>query len=353
MASIRKRVLPSGKVKYDVTVTKRGAPRLYQSFDVKNRALAWARDTERDIERGAWRSMDMAEQNTLADLLLRYSREEAHKKRSGKAIQQRIERLCRHDITKYPLVSITPERLAQFRDRRMSSRAQLGGPLGKTSRPISSQTVRHEMILIGTVIKHAMREWGLGLPQGNPIQFVKLPAQSKARDRRTTDQEFERLVSAARASKSLRLGDAIELAVETSMRRGELCNLRWSDIDLQRRTAHCRMTKNGTSRNVALSPRAVEILGAIPRREGDTEKFVLGFSPSSLTRAFVRLRDRLGMEDLRLHDLRHEATTRLVDRLNGNLIDVRSMTGHKSLAMLLRYTHPRAEDVARKLSEGR
>lgn len=349
MASIRKRVRPDGRIRYDVTVTKRGAPRLYQSFDVKSHAQAWARKTEHDIERGAWRSTEMAEQSTLADLLGRYGREEAPKKRSAKGMQQRIERLCRHDITKLPMISLTAERLAMFRDSRMKSQAQLGGPLGKTTRPISSQTVRHEMILIGTVIKHGMREWGLVLPAGNPMLTVRLPAQGKPRERRTNGNEYERLLDAARSSKSPRLPHAIELAVETSMRRGELCNLRWSDVDLEKRVAHCRITKNGESRNVALSRRAVEVFQSLPRRDGDDEQLVLGFKTAGLTRAFVRLRDRLGMKDLKLHDLRHEATSRLAAKLNGDLIALASMTGHKTLSMLQRYTHLRAEDVAKRL----
>jgi integrase len=133
------------------------------------------------------------------------------------------------------------------------------------------------------------------------------------------------------------------------MRRGELCNLHWSDVDLKRRVAHCRITKNGDARDVALSKRAIEIFQSLPREEGDAEELILGFKATGLTRAFVRLRDRLGMKDLKLHDLRHEATSRLAEKLNGDVIALSSMTGHKTLSMLKRYTHLRAEDVARKL----
>ena len=346
MASIRKRVLEDGTVRYDVTVTKRGAPRLYASRSTRALAIAWARETERDIERGAWRGTAMAEEMTLGQLLERYSEEVLPSKRSGADLQGRVRRVMKHSIVRLPLIALTPEQLAQFRDMRLKSTVQLGGPKGKTTRRISGQTVRHDLALIRAAIRHALREWGLVLPAGDPVQHVRLPPQSKGRERRTEGDEFERILAEARSSKSPKLAAAIEFSVETTMRRAEVCALRWKDINFERRIARCLVTKNGDPRDAPLSLRAIAVLQSLPRRDGDNDELIFGMKPGGYTQAFNRIVDRLGLQDIRLHDLRHEGASRVAKKLNGNVIALAKVTGHKTLAMLQRYTHLRAEDVA-------
>ena len=346
MASIKKRILKNGTVKYDVTVTKRGAPRLFKSCSTVALAKAWARETERDIERGAWRGTAMAEGMTLGQLLERYSEEVLPTKRSGTDLQARVRRVMKHSIVRLPLIALTPQQLAQFRDMRLKSDVQVGGPKGKTTRRISGQTVRHDLALIRAAIRHALREWGLLLPAGDPVQNVRLPPQSKGRERRTEGNEFERILEEARHSKSPRLAAAIEFSVETTMRRGEVCNLRWKDVNFERKIARCLVTKNGDPRDAPLSKRAVVVLQSLPRKDGDDAELIFSMKPGSYTQAFNRVAVRLGLQDIRLHDLRHEGTSRVAKKLNGNVIALAKVTGHKTLAMLQRYTHLRAEDVA-------
>lgn len=166
MASIKRRVLKDGRVKYDVTVTKRGAPRLFKSHSTKALAVNWARETERDIERGAWRGTAMAEEMTLGQLLERYSEEVLPTKRSGTDLQARVRRVMKHSIVRLPLIALTPQQLAQFRDMRLKSDVQVGGPKGKTTRRISGQTVRHDLALIRAAIRHAHSGMGPGLAGG-------------------------------------------------------------------------------------------------------------------------------------------------------------------------------------------
>jgi integrase len=95
---------------------------------------------------------------------------------------------------------------------------------------------------------------------------------------------------------------------------------------------------------VPLSIRAVEILkGVQSPREGR----VFPIGADAVTRAFDRACRKAGIEDLRFHDQRHEATSRLFEK-GLNVMEVASVTGHKTLQMLKRYTHLRPEDIARK-----
>ncbi len=132
------------------------------------------------------------------------------------------------------------------------------------------------------------------------------------------------------------------------MRRGELCELRWEHVDLKdpnEATAHLPHTKNGFLRDVLLSNRAVDMLHALPRR---LDGRVFGLRPDSVTQAFARATARAGIEGVRIHDLRHEATSRLFERGVFDSMEVASITGHKDLRMLKRYYHPRAKDLAKK-----
>lgn len=348
MASFRKRVI-DGKVRWDATVTRRGAPRQTKTFQTKHAGECWARDIERDVERGAWRSTDFAERTTVGQLLQRYADEIAPTTRSASTWQSRARILIKSDIAKLPLIALSSEHVAKYRDARLRTRAMGGGREGRPQeRFVSNQTVRHELGLLKRAIGLATREWGLNLPAGNPLNNVKLPPQGRARDRRAEGDEYERLVKEAYASRSPHLGQAIEVAVETAMRRGELLSLEWQDVDLKRRVAHLSMTKNGEARDVPLSRRAVTVLKSMPRPIRGGKVFKL--SERGFSQAFKRLCSRLEVEDLRLHDLRHEATSRLAAKLHGDVMALSAITGHKTLQMLKRYTHLKAEDLAKRIA---
>jgi integrase len=138
----------------------------------------------------------------------------------------------------------------------------------------------------------------------------------------------------------------VKLALETAMRQSELVRMHWQHIDLKRRTIFLPHTKNGESRTVPLSPDAVNVLTALPRGiKGDVFP---GVTTEAIKKAYIRAVRREGIEDLHFHDLRHEATTRLFER-GLNIMEVSSITGHKDLRMLRRYTHLKAEDLAKKL----
>ena len=155
------------------------------------------------------------------------------------------------------------------------------------------------------------------------------------------------------------------LQLETAMRRSESLNhTSWKDVDLNKRTMKLVETKNGEERTVPLSTRAVKVLQSIPRRISGR---IFGNKPNSMTRAFIRAREKARQRhieerhqrgeapdpdflvNLRLHDIRHEATSRLFELGTLNMMEVSAITGHKDLKSLKRYTHLNAEELALKL----
>ncbi|MFO7766484.1 MAG: site-specific integrase [Pelovirga sp.] len=136
-----------------------------------------------------------------------------------------------------------------------------------------------------------------------------------------------------------------QLALETAIRQGELLSLEWKHVNLSRRTVYLPETKNNDAREVPLSSKAVAVIQNLPRR---IDGKVFGVSGSHVSKTFQETCKKLSIENLRWHDLRHEACSRLFEK-GLNPMEVASITGHKTLQMLKRYTHLKAEDLARKL----
>jgi integrase len=140
----------------------------------------------------------------------------------------------------------------------------------------------------------------------------------------------------------------IILAVETGMRRGEILGLRWEHVDFVRRIAHLPLTKNGDSRDVPLSLRATETLRELAGQNDRDAERVFPVSGDCIRLAWEHLRQRAGVGDLHLHDLRHEAVSRLFEK-GLDIMAVSTISGHKTLSMLKRYTHLKAEDLVSRL----
>lgn len=205
-------------------------------------------------------------------------------------------------------------------------------------------------MILSHLFEVARKEWGIHVY--NPVRDIKLPPHAKARERRlrsgeekTEDEEIF-LLAACQEARNPFLLPIVRLALETAMRQGELVSLRWEHIDLNRQIAHLSDTKNGEARTVPLSSTAIRVLRSLPRSLHG--QVFPGLTTEAVKRAYIRAVRRARIEDLRFHDLRHEATTRLFEK-GLNIMEVASITGHKDLRMLRRYTHLKAEDLAKKL----
>jgi integrase len=157
---------------------------------------------------------------------------------------------------------------------------------------------------------------------------------------------MDRLLSALVQTGPWYLRPFLLLCVETGMRRGELLSVRWTDVDLRQHTMRVLKTKNGHPRTIPLTPLAAETLRLLQR----TDEQVFPVSPGAVRLAWERLRRRAGLQDLRLHDLRHEAVSRFFE-YGLSVPEVALISGHRDLRMLDRYTHLRPERIARRLAE--
>lgn len=328
-----------------------GYPSRWSTFDTKAEAEAWARRIESEMDRGVFVDRTEAERNTFEDLLRRYAEEVSPLKKGGPDEILRIQKVCRDPIAQYKVAALSGKVFADYRDRRLKGDAK--------HRPVTGSTVNRELTLLSHVLNVARKEWGVHLDV-NPVSIIRRPRENRARTRRLLAGEEQRILAALETLESVQRDDhgrfadgcrnalvrpIVMLAIETAMRRGEILSLCWTDVFLNERFIRLHDTKNGETRDVPLSTRAVEILKNLPRHESGR---VFPTTGEALKRVFMRACKRAGIEDLHFHDLRHEATSRISERLD-NILELSSVTGHKTVQMLKRYYHPRATDLAKKL----
>lgn len=348
MASITKR-----GDKWLVRVVRKGFPQINKTFTHRKDAEAFAAVTEGDIARGTYRK-DTGNRVQFRELLGRYMREVTPQKRGAVKEAYRVEALLRAGSVARPMLDkfvadLTPHDVAAWRDCRLKE--------------VSASTLKREWIILSHCLEVARLDWGhAGIE--SPFKAVRRPEVRDARDRRLSADELAAVVS---ATGSAELGAFIRLAVETCARRGELLSLQWRDIDLKKRIAKLSadQTKNGTARVLPLSPAAIDQLRAMPRRLDGGQVFSL--KPDSASQAFRRavMRARkehgqrcalAGVEPdpsfligVRLHDLRHEGISRIAEK-GWSALEVAAVSGHKTLALLQRYTHLQPEKIAQKLA---
>ncbi len=354
-----------GPLQWRALVRRKGFSAFSRTFERERDAQAWAREVEVAIGR-----RDLAEVRrltgsgeelggTVAQLVDRYERDVLPDVTDKKSLAPRLKRI-RARLGALSLAMLTPQEVAAWRDERIKAKASVG-------------TIRHELNALSKLLGHAVSEWGIEGAR-NVVRDVKKPALAKGRNRRVTPVELTYLLRAATYTPPDRpkeapapgLSQLIQLAVETSMRLGELLALQWANVDLKARTAHLPDSKNGESRTVALSTKAVATLKTLKKVQRIDGRVFSWAASDSVSHPFRRCTRRaLAMyqadmkaagkkpakgflEDLRFHDLRHEATSRLFEK-GLNPMEVASMTGHKSMQMLKRYTHVEAAKVAAKL----
>ncbi|MGC8603521.1 MAG: site-specific integrase [Desulfomonilaceae bacterium] len=343
------------RIGWQVRVRKKGYPQQVKTFRTKAEAERWARTIESEMDRGAWLDRSEAERTTIGELLDRYAREVLAERKHCTPELSRLKTLKEH-FASTSVARLASSAIAEFRDRRLKEQ-------GRGGKSVSGQTVKHELGLLHRVLKKAEREWGIALPLGLPTEKVQAPKLPQARDRRLQDDEGDRLLDECAKAQNPWLRPVLLFAIETAMRAGEMLQtkgktdeesgerpiqttgLLWKHVDLDKRTAYLPETKNGTARAVPLSSVAIEVLRALPH-SGDGRVF--GTTYEAIHLSFARACRRAGIQDLRFHDLRHEATSRFFEK-GLNPMQVAAITGHKTLQMLKRYTHLRAEDLAKML----
>ena len=192
--------------------------------------------------------------------------------------------------------------------------------------------------------------WGLVPAGSNPCRFVT-PYRTRRLERFLTEEEFARLGHALDELETggrlpVHAAAALRLLMLTGCRCGEVLTLRWEDVALERNEIRLRDSKTGP-RVVPLSPAAARVLAGIPRPP-DNPWVIAGREPGArqthIADYWYRVRERAGLDDVRLHDLRHSFASRAL-ALGEDLTMIGKLLGHKKIQTTARYAHLARDSV--------
>ena len=336
MANIQRRIAKDGTESYRVQVRIAGFPPQSATFNRKTDAKAWAVKTEAALREGRHFPAREAKRRTLAQLVDRRLAEIEREQPHALPKQRQILGWWKDQLGDYALAHVGPDLIAEKRD------ALLTENVGTAEAPEyrAPATAKRYLAALSKAYSEAVKEWRWTAE--NPVSKVSKPSEGPGRVRYLSQAERGRLLEACRASPMRELELIVMLALSTGMRRGEILELRWPDVDLKRRQAVLHKTKNRERRAVALLPRVVELLAAHAKvRRLDTD---LLFpqpgkqKPLDIEHHFSQALARAKIEDFRFHDLRHTTASYLA-MSGATLAEIAAVLGHKTLAMVKRYAH--------------
>lgn len=385
MATIRKIEGERG-VKYRVEIRLKGFPPQTARFDRITDAKKWAQDTESAIRDRRYFKTAEALRHTAADTIDRYIKDKLPHRKRVIDVMKHLS-YWKEQIGAYTLADVTPSLIGEVRDRLYNDpivttrkeqqrvKPESGKGRGKivekvieTKRQRNTATVNRYMAALSHCLTVAANEWQW--LEVNPMPKVAKMKESRGRVRFLDDDERARFLAACQESKNPILYPVVVLALSTGMRLSEIMNLSWSDVDFSRGRILLEETKNGERRAAPLVGKAFELLDSMkknkvrridtnlifPKRltaieaaklkanstkdkqQTKTKPEPVGNCSASLRTAFLFAVKRAKLENFKFHDLRHSAASYLA--MNGaSLTDIAAVLGHKTLAMVKRYSH--------------
>lgn len=338
--------------KYRALVRLKGHRPLQASFDTEAEARQWGKAREDEILAGIQHPRASDTIHALAERLLKEIKDNGGTPNHGLAYGMSMVQSTKikHPIADIPLGKLTREAVTNF----CASPKITNG--GKASHAL----VEFRLTWVRRLLRHCARVWSMQVPNVVPASIDTLKSsgrtgQKTERDRRVTDDELNRICKAARELTFERrqyecnYDDFFRVAMLQSFRRAELANLLWADLNPEEMTAYLKNRKHptkkvGNNQYAPMMHEAIEIL----LRQPKLGPRIFMASPSEITRAFRAAAKKAGVSDIHLHDLRHEAISRLIESGESEQA-VMMYSGHRTSRMLARYTHL----IAKRMSKAR
>lgn len=326
MATIRKL-----RSKWQVLIRRKYSSPIYKTFIKKEDAVRWARDTEVKIEQGLYQDLALAKITKLKDVLAQYRDRISINKKGFEQERYKINKLIRSDIANKNLSELTSLILLDF--------------IEQQKKFVKASTINKYITLISCAINFAEQFLGVGLNK-NPLECIKRLKESEFMGQAIEIHEEALLLKHAELSKLYWLKTAIILGIDCGLRRGEILKLKAEDINYINNTAILRDTKNGETREIGLSQRAIQEIKKLPITI-DGKLFPCK-RLDTFTFYYRQLQRWSGVKK-RFHDTRHTFASRKATQ-GWSITEIAAQGGWKQLQVLKRYTHIKAEYLAKKMN---
>ncbi len=328
MATIRKR----GE-SWRVEIAKKGI-RKSATFSTKTEATKWALFIESQIDAGEYSPVPKM---TFAELIDKYVEEVTPSKGGARSEALRLNRIAKTPLGAVLLEELSKADFEKWQEKRLTE--------------VSVLSVLRERVSLSAVVTQAIKWEYL---KNNLLSLVEKPKEPPPRTRRYSQEEIDRLLFVSgfdfgKPSETMisRVGASVLFAIETAMRAGEICNLKWEDVNFEKSTAFLPKTKNGFARTIPLSSMAVEILKHLEGVKNEGNPTVFQVKSGSHDAIFRKMKELAGLadEDLHFHDTRREALSRLAKKVD--VMTLAKISGHRDIKILLNtYYAPDMSDVA-------
>ena len=313
----------------------RKGERITGSFDTEAEARVWATKTEARLDAKVTKAQIRQTPTNVSTAALfdQYALEVSPGKRGGRWELIRLLALSRHPVFQGIAADLDGAALAEWRDERLRS--------------VKASTVNRDLNLVSAVFTRAMKEWRLPLNR-NPVSDLMRPPQPRGRDRLVSEDERALIVRELCWDGETAPSDLMQwtawafcFALETGMRQGEILAIRRQH--LHQTWVHLPLTKNGDSRDVPLSTRALALLALLP----DVGDRLVPLSSGTCGAYFREAARRAGVAGITFHDSRHAAATAMAEKLTA--LELARVLGHRDLRATAGYYNQKASALAGKL----
>lgn len=338
MATIEERRGRGGKKVFRVKVRLRGQGEESATFNRLTDAKHWAAKIEDAIRESRYFPRREGAKHSLSEAIDRYKRDILPRKSYSTSLTQlgQLE-WWRGALGNKAIGSVSSADISTCRDQLIQE--------GK-----SASTIIRYIAVISHLFSIAEKEWQW--IKDNPVRAVTKPREPEGRLRYLSDEELSRLLNACTTSWNPQLRSLVLVALCTGMRKGELLNLQWSQVDLKSKVVVLTETKNKTRRHIPLVTPAYNVFLELWKKRSDADQSSLfvfprpdGRGPVDIKRPWYDAVKRAKLRDFRFHDLRHSAASFMV-MSGATLLDVATVLGHKTLQMSKRYSHLTQEHIS-------
>jgi len=343
MATIEKRKNSKGKISYRARIRLSGQSWHSKTFKRKTDADNWAKAIESDIARGYYVPTVEAEKRTINELVDRYVKEILPSKDKNKDYKKvaRLLEWWKRNIGRYSVLKVTPAIISECRQKLSTEVIKVDKSSGEEIELTrSNATVNRYLAAMSHAFNVAVKEW-LWL-QDSPMRNLRRFSESSGLVRFLSDEERERLLKACKEHKNEYIYLVVVIAISTGARQGEIMSLTWDQVDFKRRRIVLDKTKNNEIRVLPISDFLLDLLKKHSKiRKIDSKLLFQGAkkgSPVFIRPIWYEVVKAAEIKDFRFHDLRHTAASYLA--MNGaTLTELAAILGHKTLAMVKRYSH--------------